>query len=173
MYVFRQEQFETCDHPELQRLICSLISWGSLNNVAERSNMVNGMGLLAISSKLFVSYPRLFVFRNLSFCPHFNLLIFLAFFLEVAQLLTFVYCVWKVQVSKHDGQFPQCQCYLHWLGASQKQTRYPSLWKHSQLYFCYHFQCCWALQISHHFRFHVIFHNTFTYKTILFHLIRQ
>lgn len=54
-------------------MVCSNIKCTRLNNVAERSNVVNG---LVFWATLFASYPHLWAFRNCRFCPYFNILSF-------------------------------------------------------------------------------------------------
>ena len=66
-----------------RRLVCLHISCTRSNNVAERSNMVNGLVFWATFHNTFVSYTHLWAFRNLVFDP-ILICYLLAFFLEVA-----------------------------------------------------------------------------------------
>ena len=117
-----------------QRLVCLHISCTRSNNVAERSNMVNGLVFWATFQNTFVSYTPLWAFRNLVFSP---ILIchLLAFFLEVAHHLTVAYCLRPHQVPKLHGHFPQCLCNLYPLAALQRWILYQDLLKYLRLTF--------------------------------------
>lgn len=136
-----------------QRLVYLHISCTRSNNVAERSNMVNGLVFWAAFHNTFVSYTHLWAFRNLVFGP-ILICYLLAFFVEVTHHLPLAYCLRPHQVPKLYGHFPKCLCNLYPLAALQRWILYQDLLKYSQIHFCYHFQFLQDLKRSHHFQLH-------------------